>query len=48
MSRIEKLSLRGYFEGNHRQRELGYAERIAYFKRFNQFLYRLGGSPKIL
>jgi hypothetical protein len=41
MSKFEQLSLRGYFEGNHRQRELGYQERVEYLKRFNQFLYRL-------
>lgn len=40
-SKIEELGLQGYFEGNHRQRELGYSERVAYLKRFNQFLYRL-------
>ena len=41
LSKIEELGLQGYFEGNHRQRELGYAERVIYLKRFNQFLYRL-------
>lgn len=41
MSKIEVLSLKGYFEGNHRQRELGYHERDFYLKRFNQFIYRL-------
>lgn len=41
MSKLEELGLKGYFEGNHRQRELGYSERVLYLKRFNQFLYRL-------
>lgn len=41
MSKMEELGLRGYFEGNHRERELGYTERVLYLKRFNQFLYRL-------
>jgi REP element-mobilizing transposase RayT len=41
MSSLEELGLRGYFESNHRQRELGYAERVHYLQRFNQFLYRL-------
>lgn len=40
-SRLEELSLRGYFEGNHIQRKLGYAERTRYLKRWNRFLYRL-------
>lgn len=40
-TRFEELGLRGYFEGNHRQRELGYQERERYLKSFNQFLYRL-------
>jgi hypothetical protein len=40
-SKLEELGLRGYFEGNHRQRELGYGERVLYLKQFNQFLYRL-------
>ena len=41
LSSLEELGLRAYFEGNHRQRELGYAERVQYLKRFNEFLYRL-------
>ncbi len=41
MSKFEVLGLKGYFEGNHRQRELGYHEREIYLKRFNQFIYRL-------
>lgn len=40
-SKLEELGLRGYFEGNHRQRELGYKEREFYLTRWNQFLYRL-------
>ena len=41
LSRLEELSLKGYFEANHRQREYGYAERELYLKRFNQYIYRL-------
>ena len=41
VSRLEELGLRGYFEGNHRERELGLRERELYLKHFNQFLYRL-------
>ncbi|GIL16438.1 MAG: hypothetical protein BroJett040_01890 [Oligoflexia bacterium] len=40
-SKFEELGLKGYFEGNYRQRELGYSEREIYLKRWNQFLYRL-------
>lgn len=40
-SKLEEASLKGYFEGNHRQRELGYREREAYLLRWNQFIYRL-------
>ena len=40
-SKFEELGLKGYFEGNHRQRELGYEEREAFLKRWNTFLYRL-------
>lgn len=40
-SPLEELGLKGYFEGNHRQRELGYQAREDYLKRFNQFIYRL-------
>ena len=40
-SKIEELGLKGYFEGNHRQRELGYTEREFFLKRWNEFLYRL-------
>ncbi len=41
LSKLEEIGLKGYFEGNHRQRELGYHERNFYLKRFNQFIYRL-------
>jgi hypothetical protein len=37
-SSFEELGLKGYFEGNHRQREMGYSERNRYLKQFNQFL----------
>ena len=40
-SRLEELGLRGYFEGNHIERELGYAQRELSLKRFNQYIYRL-------
>lgn len=40
-SKIEELGLKGFFEANHRQRELGYTEREFFLKRFNQFIYRL-------
>jgi REP element-mobilizing transposase RayT len=40
-SKLEELRLKGYFEGNHRERELGYRERETYLKQFNQFIYRL-------
>jgi hypothetical protein len=41
LSKFEELGLKGYFEGNHRERELGSAERRLYLQRFNEFLYRL-------
>jgi REP element-mobilizing transposase RayT len=41
LSKIEELGLRIYFEGNHRQRELGYDQRTQYLKSWNQYLYRL-------
>lgn len=41
VTKIEELGLKAYFEGNHRQRELGYQERERYLKFFNQFIYRL-------
>jgi REP element-mobilizing transposase RayT len=41
LTKIEEYGLRGYFEANHRQRELGFAERVDYLKRFNQKIYRL-------
>lgn len=40
-SSLEELGLRGYFEGNHRQRELGYAERKRYLDDWNLFLKKL-------
>jgi hypothetical protein len=40
-SSFEELGLRGYFQGNHRQRELGYQERNNYLNHFNLFLKRL-------
>jgi len=40
-SKLEVLGLKGYFEGNHRQRELSYQDREFYLKRWNQFIYRL-------
>lgn len=40
-SSFEELGLRGYFEGNHRERELGHSERRFYLKRWNEFLYSL-------
>lgn len=41
LTKFEELGLRAYFEGNHLERELGYAERDRYLKRWNQYLYRL-------
>jgi len=41
LTRFEELGLRGYFEGNHRQRELNYYEREVYLKSFNEYLSRL-------
>lgn len=41
LTKFEELGLKGYFEGNHWERELGYSERNEYLTRFNQFLYRL-------
>lgn len=40
-SALEVIGLKGYFQANHKQRELGYQERERYLKSFNQFLYRL-------
>jgi REP element-mobilizing transposase RayT len=40
-SKLEILSLRGYFEGNHRERELGPQERRDFLLRWNQWIYRL-------
>lgn len=41
MTRFEELGLRGYFTGNHLQKEVGYREREEYLRHWNQFLYRL-------
>jgi REP element-mobilizing transposase RayT len=41
LTKFEELGLRGYFEANHCERELGHAERERYLKQFNQMLYRL-------
>lgn len=41
LTAFEEFGLRGYFEGNHRQREISYQERERYLKQFNEFLYRL-------
>lgn len=40
-SAFEELSLRGYFEANHRERELGWQERKFYLYNWNEFLGRL-------
>jgi hypothetical protein len=40
-SRLEELGLKGYFEANHRQREMGYSERERYLKSWNEYLQRL-------
>lgn len=40
-TKLEELGLKIYFEGNHRERELGRGEREIYLKSWNQFLYRL-------
>jgi hypothetical protein len=40
-SAFEEFGLRGYFEGNHIERELGYQARRDYLKKFNRYLYRL-------
>jgi REP element-mobilizing transposase RayT len=40
-SAFEELGLRGYFEGNHIERELGYRARQEYLEKFNRYLYRL-------
>jgi len=40
-SKLEELGLRGYFEGNHRERKLSYHDRKFFLKRWNQFIYRL-------
>lgn len=41
LSKYEELGLKGYFEANHRQRELSYSEREFYRKQFNQWIYKL-------
>jgi REP element-mobilizing transposase RayT len=41
LSKFEELGLRGYFNANFKERELGYQARIEYLTRFNQYLYRL-------
>lgn len=41
VTKFEELGLRGYFEANHRERELGRAERDFYLQQWNQFLNRL-------
>ncbi len=41
LTKLEEYGLRGYFEANHLQRELGYRERVDYLKLFNQKIYRL-------
>ncbi|HWU43519.1 MAG TPA: transposase [Bdellovibrio sp.] len=41
LTESEELGLSGYFEGDHRQRELSYREQERYLRSFNQFLYRL-------
>lgn len=43
-SSYEELGLKAYFEGNHRQRELGYQERVRYLSAFNSFLKKLRSS----
>jgi hypothetical protein len=40
-SAFEELGLRGYFQGNHIERELGYHARQSYLEKFNRYLYRL-------
>jgi hypothetical protein len=40
-SSFEEVGLKGYFEGNHRQRELGYSERNIFLKQFNLQLNKL-------
>lgn len=40
-SKLEELGLRGYFDGNRRQKHMGQKARDESLKKFNQFLYRL-------
>lgn len=41
ISKFEELRLKIYFEGNHRERELGYQDRVNYLKAWNEYLYKL-------
>ena len=41
LSKLEEFGLRIYFVGNYRQKELSYAARVEYLKKWNQFLYKL-------
>lgn len=41
LTKFEELGLKIYFEGNHRERELGRMERDLYLKSWNHFLQRL-------
>lgn len=47
LTKFEELGLKAYFEGNHIERELGYAERDRYLKRWNQYLYRLKATRAV-
>ena len=40
-SKLEILGLKGYFEGNHRERELGPQARRDFLLSWNQWIYRL-------
>lgn len=40
-TKLEELGLRIYFEGNHREGELGYANRAMYLRSWNHFLQSL-------
>lgn len=42
-SSLEELGLRGYFEANHREREIGVSAREAYLADWNLYLRRLKG-----
>ncbi|MEK6555361.1 MAG: transposase [Bdellovibrionota bacterium] len=41
MSKLEELGLKIYFEGNQREKDLGYSARVEYLRKWNQFLYKL-------